>query len=85
MPFDSDGQKRYVLCRSSARRAKERAMLERQMTSLTEQMIKIDQALQRRAPGKIGRRIGRWQGKYPASIICVLKARRVPEGGLRYR
>jgi transposase len=67
---DGDGQERYVLCRSSARGAKESAMLERQMTGLTEQMMKIDRALQRRAPsdlGKIERRIGRWQGKYPAA------------------
>jgi transposase len=67
---DGDGQERYVLCRSQARGAKERAMLERQMTGLTEQMMKIDRALQRRAPsdlGKIERRIGRWQGKYPAA------------------
>ncbi len=67
---DGDGQERYVLCRSQARGAKERAMLERQMTALTEQMMKIDRALQRRAPsdlGKIERRIGRWQGKYPAA------------------
>lgn len=38
---DGNGQERYVLCRSSARGAKERAMIER--------------------------RIGRWQGKYPAA------------------
>ena len=67
---DGDGQERYVLCRSSARGAKERAMLERQMTHLTEEMIKIDRSLLRRAQDdldKIGRRIGRWQGKYPSA------------------
>jgi transposase len=67
---DGHGQERYVLCRSSARGAKERAMLERQMTHLTEEMLQIDRSLQRNAQGdldKIGRRIGRWQGKYPAA------------------
>jgi transposase len=67
---DGHGQERYVLCRSSARGAKERAMLERQMTHLTEEMLQIDRSLRRNAQGdldKIGRRIGRWQGKYPAA------------------
>lgn len=67
---DGHGQERYVLCRSSARGAKERAMLERQMNHLTEEMVKIDRSLQRSAQSNldtIGRRIGRWQGKYPAA------------------
>lgn len=67
---DGRGQERYVLCRSSARGAKERAMLERQMTRLTEEMVKIDRCLRHRPQSnldKIGRRIGRWQGKYPAA------------------
>jgi transposase len=67
---DGSGQERYVLCRSSARGAKERAMLDRQMTHLTDEMIKLDRCLQRRPQSdldKIGRRIGRWQGKYPAA------------------
>lgn len=83
---DGDGQERYVLCRSSARGAKERAMLERQMTALTEQMMKIDRALQRRAPrdlGKIERRIGRWQGKYPAAArLLQVALRKDPRGRL---
>lgn len=67
---DGNGAERYVLCRSSARGAKERAMIERQMNHLTEEMLKIDRSLQRKAQSdfeKIGRRIGRWQGKYPAA------------------
>jgi len=83
---DGDGQERYVLCRSSARGAKERAMLERQMSALTEQMMKIDRALQRRAPrdlGKIERRIGRWQGKYPAAArLLQVALRKDPRGRL---
>lgn len=67
---DGDGQERFVLCRSSARGAKERAMLQRQMTRLTEEMLKVDRALRRRPQldtGKVERRIGRWQGRNPAA------------------
>jgi transposase len=67
---DGTGQERYVLCRSTARGAKERAMLERQMTHLTEEMFKMERSLQRRAQSdlhKLERRIGRWQGKYPSA------------------
>ncbi|MEX1045638.1 MAG: IS1634 family transposase [Chthoniobacterales bacterium] len=81
---DGQGQERYVLCRSTARGAKERAMLERQMTHLTEEMLKLDCSLQRRAQsdlGKIERRIGRWQGKYPAaSRLLEVKLRQDGEG-----
>lgn len=63
---------KYILCRSNARAAKERAMLEQQMTRLTTELIKIDTALRqvKRKPSdmeKVGRRIGRWLGKYPAA------------------
>lgn len=67
---DGDGQERFVLCRSAARGAKERAMLERQMTRLGERMSQIDRSLRRRPErdaGKIERRIGRWQGKCPSA------------------
>jgi transposase len=67
---DGEGQERYVLCRSKARGAKERAMLERQMTHLSEEMLKIERSLRRRAQsdlGKVERRIGRWQGKYASA------------------
>jgi transposase len=67
---DGDGQERHVLCRSRARGAKERAIIERQINHLTQEMLKIDRSLQRKAQGdldKISRRIGRWQGKYPAA------------------
>ena len=67
---DGREQERFVLCRSTARGAKERAMLERQMTRLTEEMAKIDAALRRRPAdenGAVERRIGRWMGKYPAA------------------
>ena len=67
---DGDGRERFVLCRSHARAAKERAMLERQMDRLSEALLKIDRSLRRRPQadhGKVERRIGRWQGKYPAA------------------
>ncbi len=81
---DGQGQERYVLCRSTARGAKERAMLERQMTALTEEMLKLDRSLQRRPQSdldKIGRRIGRWQGKHPAAArLLQITLRKDPEG-----
>lgn len=70
---DGDGSERYVLCRSSARSAKERAMVERQMKSLCTQLAKIDAGLRQRSQRtptdfeKLGRRVGRWLGRYPAA------------------
>jgi transposase len=67
---DGNGDERFVLCRSSARAAKERAMLERQMDRLSDELLKIDRSLRRRPhsqTGKTERRIGRWQGRYPAA------------------
>ena len=65
---------RYVLCRSSARAEKERAMLARQSGRLTAELIKIDTAL-RRSPQAdleaLGRRIGRHQGKSPAAAALI--------------
>jgi len=66
---------RYVLCRSSARAEKERAMLQRQSERLTEELSKIDAWL-RRSPQidqeVVGRRIGRHLGKYPAAAAIVV-------------
>jgi len=67
---DGKGEEQYVLCRSSARADKERAMLARQGERLCVELIKIDAALRSKPEGnleKIGRRIGRWLGKYPAA------------------
>jgi transposase len=68
---DGQGEEQYVLCRSKARGEKERAMVERQMTRLCEELAKIDAGLRRRKQaaeiGKIERRIGRWLGRYPAA------------------
>jgi transposase len=73
---DGDGSERFVLCRSHARAAKERAMLERQMDRLSEEFIKVDRTLRLRPSTdieKVSRRIGRWQGRYPAAAkwICA--------------
>jgi transposase len=79
---DGGGNEQYVLCRSSARSAKERAMLERQMTALSGELARIDAALRNRRKKdadleKLGRRIGRWLGRYPAAArlleVVVLK------------
>jgi transposase len=67
---DGKGEEQYVLCRSSARAEKERAMLARQSDRLTEELLKIDTALRRHPETdleKLGRRIGRHQGKNPAA------------------
>ena len=72
---DGKGQEQYVLCRSSARAEKERAMLARQSEHLCAELIKIDTALRRKPESdleKIGRRIGRWQGKYPAAAKLIV-------------
>ena len=67
---DGAGAEQYVLCRSTARAEKERAMLRAQSERLRAELEKIDAAL-RRAPEpdieRVGRRIGRWLGKYPAA------------------
>jgi len=61
------GQEQYILCRSSARRQKEAAMIELQRQRLRVQLDKTDALLQRRPTrdaGKIERRIGRWLGTF---------------------
>ena len=67
---DGAGAEQYVLCRSTARAEKERAMLRAQSERLRAELEKIDASL-RRAPEpdieRVGRRIGRWLGKYPAA------------------
>jgi transposase len=60
----------YLLCRSSARRQKEAAMIELARQRLRAQLDKTHATLQRRPapePGVIERRIGRWLGRFPAA------------------
>ena len=71
---DGEGNEKYVLCRSTDRAKKERGMLKRQVDRLTDELNKIDASLKRRAESdieKVGRRIGRWLGKYPAAAKLV--------------
>ena len=73
-PPDGDPNERLVLCRSNARAAKERAMLERQMDRLCEELLKLDRSLRHRPQldtGPSERRIGRWQGRYPAAAKWI--------------
>ena len=67
---DGAGEEQFILCRSQARRGKEAAMLARQVDGLSQEWTKIHLALQRQPQADleaVGRRIGRWQGKYPAA------------------
>lgn len=81
---DGAGQEQFILCRSRARGQKEAAMLARQSDALCEELAKIDRALAQKPQADleaVGRRIGRWQGRYPAAakLICAT-LRRDPEG-----
>jgi transposase len=72
-PDGGEGEQ-YLLCRSSARREKELAMLELQRQRLRAQLDKTHAGLQRRPakdPGAIERRIGRWLGRFPAAERLV--------------
>jgi transposase len=67
-----DGQtsEQFILCRSSARRQKEAAMLELQRQRLLAKLQQLDQSLARHPrsdAGSVERRIGRWLGRYPAA------------------
>lgn len=67
---DGQGGEKYVLCRSTARAEKERAMLVRQSDNLGAELAKIDAWLQRTPQSdreKVGRRIGRVLGQCPAA------------------
>ncbi len=67
---DGKGEEQYILCRSSARAEKERAMLARQCEHLSHELCKINNSLAKHAQAdleQVGRRIGRWLGKYAAA------------------
>jgi transposase len=68
------GEEKFILCRSQDRAAKERAMLERQLERLRSELHKFDVAL-RQHPNRdlegVGRRIGRWLGRYPAAAAVL--------------
>jgi len=83
------GSEQFILCRSTDRGAKERAMLDRQLDRLKAELNQIHTHL-RRAPEadleKAGRRIGRWLGKYPAAagvlVVTLPKDERARACGL---
>lgn len=87
---DGGADEQYVLCRSSARRQKEVAMIELARKRLRAQLDKTHASLQKRAardPGLIERRIGRWLGRFPAAErLMTVTVERNPQGhatGLR--
>jgi transposase len=67
---DGTSTEQFILCRSSARRQKEAAMLELQRQRLLAKLQQLDGSLAKRPrkdPGAVERRIGRWLGRYPAA------------------
>jgi transposase len=67
---DGVGQEQFILCRSRARGQKEAAMLARQSDALCEELAKLARALAQKPQADleaVGRRIGRWLGRYPAA------------------
>ena len=66
---DGQGQEQFILCRSQARREKEKAMLLRQEQRLWQKLLGIHRRLEKKpAPAEeIERRVGRWLGRYPAA------------------
>ena len=67
---DGDTTEQFILCRSSARRQKETAMLEQQPQRLLAKLQQLDSSLAkrpRRDAGAVERHIGRWLGRYPAA------------------
>lgn len=71
---DGKGEEQFVLCRSTARAQKERAMLQSQVEKLCSELQKIDEGLRSKPAAnleQVGRRIGRWLGRYPAAAKIV--------------
>jgi transposase len=67
---DGASSEKYILCRSSARRQKEAAMIELARQRLRAQLDKTHLSLQRRPAkdvSKIERRIGRWLGRFSSA------------------
>lgn len=81
---DGRTQEQYILCRSSARRQKEAAMIELARARLRAQLDKLHQSLQKRPskdPSQVERRIGRWLGRFPsADRLIEVKVQRDPQG-----
>jgi hypothetical protein len=68
------GNERFILCRSVDRGAKERAMLERQLNCLRTELGQLDKTLGKHPAvdlEAVGRKVGRWLGKYPAAAAVL--------------
>jgi hypothetical protein len=71
---DGEPGEKYVLCRSTARAEKERAMLQRQSDQLAAALGRIATRLEKRPQGDleaVGRKIGCALGKYPAAAAII--------------
>ena len=81
---DGDTTEQFILCRSSARRQKEAAMLELQLQRLLAKLQQLDHSLAKRPrseAGAVERRIGRWLGRYPAAEkLLDVQVRRDAQG-----
>jgi transposase len=81
---DGGTDEQYVLCRSSARREKEGAMLELARQRLRAQLDRTHASLQKRPAreaGRIERRLGRWLGRFPAAERLIeVKVERNAQG-----
>jgi hypothetical protein len=69
-----EGQERFIVCRSTDRAAKEAAMLDRQLERLRAQLVKLDTRWRAHPTGQmeaVGRRVGRWLGRYPAAAAVL--------------
>jgi transposase len=67
---DASAGEQYVLCRSAARRQKEKAMLDRQEHRLFNKLYQIHASLEKkpkRDVATVERRVGKWMGRYPAA------------------
>ena len=68
------GAEQFILCRSADRAVKERAMLQRQLDRLRAELSKLAVRLAEHPATDleaVGRRVGRWLGKYPAAAAVL--------------
>lgn len=81
------GAEKFILCRSEGRKQKERAMLERQVKRLKDQLKKIASGIAKgrlKNASQIERRIGRWLGRNPkAEALFDVELVRDTEGSLK--
>ena len=80
------GEEKFILCRSEGRKQKERAMLDRQVKRLEDQLKKIASGVKKgrlKDSSRIERRIGRWLGRNPkAELLFDVELVRDADGRL---